>query len=103
MVRILYPKKGLRKLCVSQIRLLDISEGGAMGTTRDKEIPEHFYIVIGKLQYHIGCSLIGRNDAMVRLRFIKEQPSIFIDIFAETADPLHFLNEIRLPLYGLEA
>ena len=99
---IFFPLKGMRKISTAQLRVLNISEGGLMATSRREDIPDHFYIAIGKAQYHIGCAVVSRDGGMLHVNFINHQPTPFIKVVASLADPFALLEEIRLPLYGLE-
>lgn len=102
LVNIFFTLKGVRQVSTAQLRVLNISEGGLMATSRREDIPDHFYISIGNSQYHIGCAVVSREGGALHVRFIKEQPTVFINVFASLADPFALLEEIRLPLYGLE-
>ncbi|MDP2119572.1 MAG: hypothetical protein Q8K28_06685 [Hoeflea sp.] len=102
LVNILFPLKGIRQISKAQLRVLNISEGGLMATSRRLDIPDFFYISIGKAQYHIGCVVIFRENGVIRASFLKEQPTVFINVFASLMDPFALLAEIRPALYGLE-
>lgn len=102
LLNICFTLKGVRGISNAQLRVLNISEGGLMGTSRRSDIPDHFYIIIGKSQYNIGCSVVGRDGGNLRVRFISDQPTVFINVVASLTDAFALLEEIRLPLYGLE-
>ncbi|PWW02129.1 hypothetical protein DFR52_102797 [Hoeflea marina] len=102
LLNIVFPRKGLRKLATGQLRVLNISEGGLMATSRLTEFPDHFYVVIGEAQYYIGCSLVHRESDILHIRFIAEQPTVFINVVASLTDPFALLEKIRPALYGLE-
>lgn len=102
LVNIVFVIKGIRQVSNAQLRVLNISEGGLMATSRRLDIPDHFYISIGKAQYHIGCAIIMRDEGSLHVRFIREQPTVFIKVFASLLDPFALLEEIRPALYGLE-
>lgn len=94
-------QKGLRKVIVGKIWLHNVSEGGALASTSRWTVPNHFYLFFGEFQYHIGCSVVAREGDVMRLQFIKEQPSEFIDILSRLTDPFEFRDRINLGLYGL--
>ena len=102
LVHVLFTLKGVRQVSQAQLRVLDISENGLMATSHRRDIPDHFFISIGDRQYHIGCAVVHRENAVLHVRFIREQPTVFINVFASLADPFALLEEIRPALYGLE-
>lgn len=102
LVNIFFTIKGVRGVSNAQLRVLNISEGGLMATSRRLDIPDHFYVSIGAAQYIIGCAVVNREDGRINARFIKEQPTVFIDVLASLTDPFALLEEIRPVLYGLE-
>jgi len=102
LVNIFFTLKGLREVSNAQLRVFNISEGGLMATSRRLDIPDHFYVSIGDAQYLIGCVIVNRDDGRLNVRFIKDQPTIFINIVASLTDPFALLEEIRPVLYGLE-
>lgn len=103
LVNIVFALKGIRRISKAQLRVLNISEGGLMATSRRLDIPDHFYISIGNSQYHIGCAVVSRENDALHVRFLREQPTVFINIFASLLDPFALLEEIRPALYGLES
>ncbi|MBC7281992.1 hypothetical protein [Hoeflea sp.] len=102
LVNIVFALRGIRRISNAQLRVLNISEGGLMATSRRLDIPDHFHISIGKAQYHIGCGVVARHNGGLHVRFIREQPTVFINVFASLLDPFALLEEIRPALYGLE-
>lgn len=100
-VGLLYAQRGLRVVREGKIWLHDISEGGAAASSRVRDLPEHFYIFFGEYQYFIGCILIDMRDGFMRLRFIREQPTEFINILSRITDAFEFRGQVRLSLYGL--
>ncbi len=102
LVNIVFALKGIRQLSKAQLRVLNISEGGLMATSRRLDIPDFFYISIGKAQYHIACVVLSREEGIIHARFLKEQPTVFIKVFASLTDAFALLEQIRPALYGLE-
>ncbi|MBC7282971.1 hypothetical protein [Hoeflea sp.] len=102
LVNIIFALKGIRRISKAQLRVLNISEGGLLATSRRPDIPDHFYISIGDDQYHIGCAVVSRENGALHVRFLREQPTVFINVFASLLDPFALLEEIRPALYGLE-
>ena len=100
-VGLLCTQQGVRVIRKGQVWLHNVSEGGALASTRMKNIPSHFYVYFGDYQYFIGCVIVGESDDMLHLRFIREQPTEFIDILSRLTDPFEFRSDVRLSLYGL--
>ena len=98
---VLCTRQGIRTVRVGKIWLHNVSEGGVLITTRMKDLPNHFYIYFGEYQYFIGCSVVGEENGMLHLKFIREQPTEFIDILSRITDPFEFRRWVRLELYGL--
>lgn len=102
LVHVLFTLKGVRQVSQAQLRVLNISENGLMATSHRQDIPDHFFISIGDRQYHIGCAVVHRENGALHVRFIREQPTVFINVFASLTDPFALLDKIRPALYGLE-
>ncbi len=100
-VGIMYTGKGLRQLCKAQIRLENISEGGALASTKKPGTPDHFNMFFGEYQYYVGCSVVNRMNGRIALKFTPEQPTEFVNIIGRISDPFEFLQKIRPSLYGL--
>ncbi len=100
-VGMLYAEKGLRRIREGKIWLHNISEGGAAASCRLDIPPDHFYIYFGDYQYFIGCTLVGLGNGTMHLKFLKEQPTEFVDILSRISDAFEFRGEIKLSLYGL--
>ena len=49
-----------------------------VATTSRDDMPDYFYISIGLEQYHIGCAVMHREDGVLQVRYIKEQPEAFM-------------------------
>ena len=99
---VLFPVKGIRKISKAQLRVLNISEGGLMATSRRTDIPDHFYINIGDEQLLIACAIVERNQHVLHVSFLNDLPSVFVDVVASLQDPFALLEKIRPALYGLE-
>jgi hypothetical protein len=100
-VGLLCTRQGIRTVRTGKIWLHNVSEEGAMASTRMKDLPTHFYIYFGEYQYFIGCIVVGSGDDMLHLKFIRPQTTDFIDILSRITDPLEFRERVRLELYGL--
>lgn len=94
-VRVVFPARGVRRLRSVQATLVNLSEGGAaLISRRLEEIPEHFYIVFGKLEILLTCGRIKISNDVMHVRFAKDQPTAFIDMLAEIRFPLALLAPI---------
>ncbi|MBC7282493.1 hypothetical protein [Hoeflea sp.] len=102
MFNIFFPLKGIRHVSKGQLRVLNISEGGLWGTSRRKDIADHFYICVGDRQLLIACAIVERRGDMIHVRFLNELPTVFVDVVASLRDPFALLEKIRPALYGLE-
>jgi hypothetical protein len=91
----------MRTIREEKIWLHNISEDGAYASSRVQDPPTHFYIYLGAHQYFIGCTLVGFKNGHMHLRFIREQPTEFVDTLSRITDPFEFRREVRLSLYGL--
>ena len=99
---VVFPLKGVRKICKAQLRVLEISEGGLRATTHRRSVSDHFYISIGDNQYLVACAVAERGQDSLDIRFLQDLPGTFIDVVASLEDPFALLEEIRPALYGLE-
>ena len=100
-VGLLCTRQGLRALQTGKIWLHNVSEGGALASTRMTDLPRYFYIYFGDYQYFIGCAVVAREAEMLHLKFIREQPTEFIDILSRITDAFEFRGRVRMELYGL--
>lgn len=92
LVRVAFPKKGVRQLVGVQATIVNISEGGVALVSRmlDK-IPEHFYIVLGRMEIMIPCACVRISNDVMHVAFANDQPTQFIDRLAEIPLPLALL------------
>lgn len=99
MVRIMYTKDGLKNISILKAAVQNISEGGALAIMPYDEVPKFFYMVIGKYQLQIGCSVVSHKKPIVRIEFIQEQDSALIDFLASTSratDSLNFMKRLNI-------
>ena len=99
MVRIMYTKDGLKNISVLRAAVQDISEGGALAIMPYDEVPKFFYMIIGKYQLQIGCSVVSHKKPIVRIEFLQDQDSALIDFLASTAratDTLNFMKRLNI-------
>jgi|EndMetStandDraft_5_1072996.scaffolds.fasta_scaffold35511_6 hypothetical protein len=93
-VRLAYKKTLKQPISSCRAVMLEVSQGGALISV-SAEIPEHFYIVIGNFEYSIGCAVKRREESLLAVEFIKEQPRRIVEAFALLRFPL-------APLFSLK-
>lgn len=99
LVRVMYTKDGLKNISVLRAGVQDISEGGALAIMPYDEVPKFFYMIIGKYQLQIGCSVVSHKKPIVRIEFLQDQDSALIDFLASTAratDTLNFMKRLNI-------
>jgi Ni,Fe-hydrogenase maturation factor len=95
MVRVMFPAQGVRKVAILNARLMDISEGGALAVVPYENIPKHFYMVIGKFQYNIGCVARNIRKEFVHIEFIRIQNTNLINFLSRIDNKFDTLNELK--------
>ena len=91
-VRVAFTRKGVRQLVGVQATIVNLSEGGAAIVSRMLEqIPDHFYIVLGKMEIMLPCARVRISNGVMHVRFTKEQRTEFIERLAEIRLPLALL------------
>lgn len=95
MVRVMFPAKGVKKVAILNGRLIDLSEGGALAIIPYEYVPTHFYIVIGKFQYNIGCVVRKFNREYVHVEFIKVQNTGMINYLSRIDNRFATLQELK--------
>lgn len=94
-VRIAFTKKGIKRLVGVQATIVNVSEGGAAIVSRMIDaIPEHFYIVLGRMEIMIPCSRVRVANDVMHVAFITDQPTPFIDVLAGIPYPLALLDPL---------
>lgn len=100
-VRIVYPKKALQQLQYVSARVVEISEGEAVIQTAFSRLPDHFYIVLGHFEHHIGASVVRREGNEIEVEFLKEQQPKLINILARIEAPLSTIHPMGVILENL--
>jgi hypothetical protein len=75
--------------------VVQISQGGCRIRVAIPELPDYFYLVIGKFEYAIGCAALRREGEEYSIEFIKEQPQRLVEAFAMLSLPM-------APLFSLK-
>lgn len=101
LVNVMLTFKGMGNISQGRLRVCTLSEGGMVASTDRDDVPDYFYISFGEEQYQIGCAIMHREDDLLYVRFIKQQPEAFIHAVASLGDPFALLEKISLALYGL--
>ncbi len=94
-VHLVYRRVSQKMSQSSRAVLIDISQGGCRMRVTIPELPDYFYIVIGKFDYAIGCVTIRREGQEYAVEFIKEQPLRLVEAFALLSLPM-------APLFSLK-
>jgi hypothetical protein len=87
-VRLVYKPSTQKPLVSLRAVVVDISRGGARLRVAAKEVPDHFYIVLGQFEYAIGCVKVRTVVDEISVEFIKEQPLRLIEAFALLSFPM---------------
>jgi hypothetical protein len=100
-VRVAFTKHGMRQLIGVQATMVNLSEGGAaLVSSMLEQIPEHFYIALGKLEIMLPCAQVSIANDVMRVCFAKDQPTAFIDELAAIPFPLAMLSPLKDGGYG---
>lgn len=75
--------------------IVQISQGGCRIRVAIPELPDYFYLVIGKFDYAMGCAVLRREGEEYAVEFIKEQPQRLIEAFAMLSLPMAPLFSIK--------
>jgi hypothetical protein len=75
--------------------IVQISQGGCRIRVAIPELPDYFYLVIGKFDYAMGCAVLRREGEEYAVEFIKEQPQRLVEAFAMLTLPM-------APLFSLK-
>jgi len=95
MVRVMFPAKGVKQVVILNARLIDISEGGTLAIIPYEQVPTHFYIIIGKFQYNIGCVARKVDREYVHVEFIKTQNTRLINYLSRLERRFDSMNELK--------
>ena len=95
LVHLVYRPVAQRTSQVIRAVIVDISQGGCRLRVAIPELPDFFYLVIGKFEYAIGCAALRREGEEYAVEFIKEQPQRLVEAFAMLSLPM-------APLFSLK-
>ena len=93
--RALFPAPGLKSLHSMQVRIVRISENGAVLHSRAIDyLPDHFYLCLGAREILITCArkLLANGNAVVG--FSRDEKPAFIDALAQITFPLMTLKKL---------
>ncbi|TPW27138.1 hypothetical protein FJU11_12395 [Pararhizobium mangrovi] len=94
-VRIVFTSQGVKKMKAVRASVVNLSEGGAAIISNDlPAIPQHFYIALGKFEVLIPCASLGIRYDVMRLRFVKDQPTVLIDALSAVRFPMALLDPL---------
>ncbi len=93
--RALFPAPGLKSLHSMQVRIVQISEKGAVLHSRAiSYLPDHFYLCLGAREILITCGrkLFVNGSAVVT--FARDEKTAFIDALSQITFPLTTLRKL---------
>lgn len=96
LVRLLFPTAGLRNVLEANVRLKDISEGGAMMNVGSlTNVPDFFYLQFGNDKSEmIGCYVAGRAPGLIRAQFCNEMTTAALNQIVERSNSAALINEL---------
>ena len=101
LVRVVFTRKGVKQLMGVHATVVNLSEGGAALVSRRLEaIPQHFYISLGRLEIMIPCAQLSVANDVMRVSFVKDQPTPLVDVLSELRFPLAMLDPIAGSSYA---
>ncbi len=94
--RALCPVKGVKSFATHQVRIVSISETGAVLQARNiQSLSDHFYLCLGKFEIVLTCACVKRQEDSVFVRFSKPEDAGFIRALALIDFPLTTLQTLR--------
>jgi hypothetical protein len=94
--RALCPVKGVKSFTARQVRIVSISETGAILQARGiEQLTAHFYLCLGTSEIFITCAQIRQQEGSVFVRFSKPEESAFIRALAGITFPMTTLQTLR--------
>jgi len=95
-VRALCPVKGVKSFAVHQVRIVSISEAGAVLQGRAIEsLTDHFYLCLGKFEIFLTCARVKQQEGSLFVRFAKREESEFIRALTRISFPMTTLQTLR--------
>lgn len=96
LARALCPVKGVRSFATYQVRIVSISETGAVLQARNiTSLTDHFYLCLGQFEILLTCTRVKRQEGSLFVRFSKPEESGFIHALALIDFPLTTLQRLR--------
>lgn len=93
--RALFPAPGLKSLYSLQVRIVSISETGAILQSRAIDyLPDHFYLCFGEREILITCAKKSLLNGSVVASFAKAEAPGFIDALTRITFPLVTLKKL---------
>jgi hypothetical protein len=94
-VHLVYRRPRERTTQAVRAVIVQISQGGCRIRVAIRELPDYFYLVIGKFEYAMGCAVLRREGEEFVVEFIKEQPQRLVEAFVMLSLPM-------APLFSLK-
>ncbi|MCV3737385.1 hypothetical protein OCK02_14310 [Rhizobium sp. TRM96647] len=93
--RALFPAPGLKSLHSIQVRIVRISESGALLESRAIDyLPDHFYLCFGAREILITCARKSLVKGSAAVSFARNEKPAFIDALARITFPLATLKKL---------
>ena len=95
-VRALCPVKGVKSFAIHQVRIVSLSETGAVLQARNIHIlTDHFYLCLGDFEIFLTCARVKQQEESLFVRFSKKEESDFIRALTQITFPLTTLQKLR--------
>jgi hypothetical protein len=92
----LCPVNGVRSFATHQVRIVSISETGAVLQARNiQSLTNHFYLCLGKFEIFLTCARVKRQDDSLFVRFSKKEEGEFIRALAQITFPMATLQKLH--------
>ena len=96
LARVLCPINGVKSFATFQVRIVSISETGAVLQARNiTSLTDHFYLCLGQFEIVLTCTRTKRQEGSLFVRFLKPEESSFIRALAMIDFPLTTLQRLR--------
>lgn len=101
---LLYTGQWMRGAQIIRCLVVEISEGGATVRIGKAQVPDHLYLVIGRFDVLVGCTVVQRNPGLLQLCFLKELTPDFVNRLSRMTSPFATLESLgRVPISAGQA
>ncbi|MCY1668041.1 hypothetical protein [Rhizobium sp. SL86] len=94
--RAVYPVAGLKTFATMQVRIVGITDKGALlQSSMIEHLSDHFYLCLGEREIFITCAKRNIHDGGMVVGFSERESPAFVDALARIPFPLSTLKRMR--------